>query len=255
MAQAQQLEALSEAKQAYVEQRHEQAVLQFRQLLTQTTDTPIVLECRKYLAASLLFLGKKQPAQAEYLAILEMDPEYTLDPLAFPNDVLFFFEKIKYEWNEDRQAARDEQAQQEQLREQELVRLRAENIVLREMAENPTFEHKNSRLIASIPFGVGQFQNEDPITGWAVVIISSVLAAGSITTAILHNSLNNQIEGADPEKFDRVEQTLRYSNWGFTAAFVTFALGGILDAHLHFVPSRKITTRRTIPSQTLLDTP
>ena len=43
----------------------------------------LLLESRKYLAASLLFQGRPDEASAQFRLLLTQEPDYTIDPLAF----------------------------------------------------------------------------------------------------------------------------------------------------------------------------
>jgi hypothetical protein len=60
-------------------------------------DPLLVLESRKYLAASLLFIGATEDAKVQFRALLAQEPDYTLDPLAFPTEVLALFDAVKAE--------------------------------------------------------------------------------------------------------------------------------------------------------------
>ena len=77
------------ARSRYDRHDYARAVDAFRKLVG--TDPPrianalLVLESRKYFAASLLFVGAESEARQQFRLLLQQEPEYALDPLAFPD--------------------------------------------------------------------------------------------------------------------------------------------------------------------------
>ena len=60
--------------------------------------TPVVrLEARKYLGATYLFLGKDGDAREQFRLLLEEDPDYDIDPVAFPEAVVETFQEVQAE--------------------------------------------------------------------------------------------------------------------------------------------------------------
>jgi len=70
----------------------------------------LIAESRKYLAASRLFLGDEAGARAAFLQLLRREPEYALDPVAFPRDVVMLFEDIKHTLVQERTRAQEAEA-------------------------------------------------------------------------------------------------------------------------------------------------
>ena len=57
---------------------------------------PVVrLEARKYLGATYLFLGKDEEAREQFRLLLEEDPDYDIDPVAFPGAVVETFQEVQ----------------------------------------------------------------------------------------------------------------------------------------------------------------
>jgi hypothetical protein len=57
---------------------------------------PVVrLEARKYLGATYLFLGKDGDAREQFRLLLEEDPDYDIDPVAFPEAVVETFQEVQ----------------------------------------------------------------------------------------------------------------------------------------------------------------
>ena len=98
-ARADELTDFEAARSRYERHDYARAVDAFRKLVG--TDPPritsplLVIESRKYYAASLLFMGAKEEARSQFRQLLTQEPEYALDPLAFPTEVVALFDEVK----------------------------------------------------------------------------------------------------------------------------------------------------------------
>ena len=216
------------------------------------SDPLLVIESRKYLAASLLFLGATEDAKTQFRLLLAQEPRYTLDPLAFPNDVLALFEKVKADLQRelDRKREAEESARrqaEERARVAELVR--RENLArLRVLAEESETVVENSRWIATIPFGVGQFQNGHNGFGVALAMGEGLSAATSLLSFVAHQQLaDDRPSPADVDDAQRRENRWRTTNYVSFGVFAGLALIGIIDAHVRFVPDRVTSRPRQLP--------
>ena len=138
--------------------------------------SPVVrLESRKYLGATYLFLGKKEAAREQFRALLEEDPEYDIDPVAFPEAVVQTFQEVQQEVAAKRaredalEAVRRQREQSDEV--EELIRQQERIRALEELAAVETVEKVNSRWIAALPFGIGQFQNQDRPRGTNLCVL------------------------------------------------------------------------------------
>jgi len=120
---------------------------------------PVVrLEARKYLGATYLFLGRKDDARDQFRRLLEEDPDYDIDPVAFPEAVVQTFQEVQKEAAVERarrealEAARKERERTDEV--EELVRQQQRIQMLEELASVETVEKVNSRWIAALPYGV-----------------------------------------------------------------------------------------------------
>lgn len=214
---------------------------------------PVVrLEARKYLGATYLFLGRKEAAQGQFRLLLEEDPEYDIDPVAFPEAVVQTFREVQREVAAKRareealEAARKQQERSDELNE--LIRQQQRIAALEELAATETVEKVNSRWIAALPFGIGQFQNEDRKLGIMFAVTESVFVATSIATFIGHNSLRDEDPApSDIDRAQRVERALRIGNWASVGAFVGFAVAGVIEAEVRFKPVIRTTRKRNLP--------
>ncbi len=222
---------------------------------------PVVrLEARKYLGATYLFLGKKDAAREQFRLLLEEDPDYDIDPVAFPEAVVQSFQEVQEGVAAER-ARRDAQEAARQKRErsdevEELIRQQQRIEALEKLASEQTIEKVNSRWIAAIPFGAGQFQNENRKLGIMFATLESAFLAASIATFIGHNSLRD--ENPAPDEIDRarrVEKALRIGNWVSVGAFAELRRGwghrgrGAIQARDSNHPTPRVARRSRKPSE------
>ncbi len=256
-ARADDLTDFESARGRYDRHDYARAVEAFRKLVG--SDPPrianalLVLESRKYYAASLLFIGSKEDARSQFRLLLQQEPDYTLDPLAFPTEVVALFEDVKQSLR--RELERQREAEQNQQREAEREARTAEQVRrynlgrLRELSEQQKVRVENSRWIATVPFGVGQFQNSHRGLGVALATLESLAAATSVITYIGHQRVEHS-HPATPDETDQAnanEKIWRATNIASFTTWAVLALAGIVDAHVRFVPARITSTPQPLP--------
>jgi len=129
-----------------------------------------VVQAHRMLGVSYLFENKQTDARDEFRKLLELSPDYRFDPLLDPPKVVEFFNGI----------VREQQAQLGDIdirlkkREEELNRHVGQVLVRR--------TERRSYLINFVPFGAGQFQNQQRRKGWAFLGVEAALAATSLGT-------------------------------------------------------------------------
>lgn len=246
------------ARRAYVAQRYDDARERFEALVggqvPRISSRPLILESRKYLGASYLFLGRVKDAEQQFDLLIRMDSAYEMDPLAFPKEVIEAFERARERTNRIlEEAARQRREQEEEARRaeaKEIVEKQARMLRIRELATTETVETENSRIVAMIPFGVGQFQNRHDSLGTGLVISEGLLAVTSIVSFFLHESLRNEMPNeADRGDAEALRDGFKLTNWISTGALVALAIVGIADAQLRFVPVFKETRTRVLPGE------
>jgi tetratricopeptide (TPR) repeat protein len=224
------------------------------------TDPPRVserllqLESRKYLGAGLLFQGRADEARNQFRLLLMQEPTYALDPLAFPKDVVTLFLRVQAEVQAEqrhvREAEEQARAEQQRLQQQAADAERANLQRLLTLAGEAETERKNSRWIASMPFGVGQFQNGHKNLGMALAVLESVAAVASVATYLGHQQIADDRPGQeDLDETRRLESLWRKTNIASFSVFMVLAVYGIVDAHARFVPSRATARTRPLPPE------
>ncbi len=247
------IEDFQAARGAYEARDWPRAVLYFEALVG--SDPPVlrtpllVLESRKYLAAAYVFVGRADAARAQLERLLVADPSYELDATQFPIEVVELFESVRSEVQEERARAAERAAAAAVL-DSERDRARA----LIELAESEvTFEIENSRWLALVPFGAGQFQNGQDDIGWMFLVIESVTALGALASLVVHESVQAQLTGEDALRRIDVAQVngiLRAAqiiNWTSASLCAVFAIAGVLQAQLDFRATHVVRTHREVP--------
>jgi len=253
---ADELSEFENARGRYDRHDYTRAVDAFRKLVgsdpPRITNPLLLLESRKYYAASLLFLGNADEARLQFRLLLQQSPDYVIDPLAFPTDVVELFDEVKggmrrdLEQRREAERSREREAEERAAREAELRRQYLQR--LRVLAEEREVHHANSRWVATIPFGVGQFQNGHRRLGTVLAATESLAAAASIVTFIGHQTLaNDRPSASDVDAANQQQHRWFAANIVSFSAFAVLAIAGVVDAHLRFVPERVSVEQRPLP--------
>jgi tetratricopeptide (TPR) repeat protein len=251
-------EEFDAARNAYESQDYARAARLFEQLgggdNPALTNRSLLLESKKYLGASYLFLGKIPQAQAEFERLLRLDPQYLLDPLGFPEEVQRLFAQTKARLDAERRVAEEERRREEErkrkLEEQRLQEARARWDNLAALAQTEKVEEKRSRWIALIPFGIGQVQNGHGSLGVVLAVSEGALLGVSLVSWIIHENLrDDRPSDAQRDEFQVTERVTRYTNQVSLALFGALALTGIIDAQARFQGDVEHTRKRPLPPE------
>ena len=255
-ARADDLSEFEGARARYDRHDYQRAVDAFRKLVG--SDPPrianalLVLESRKYYAASLLFVGAEDEARLQFRLLLQQEPDYALDPLAFPTEVVALFDNVKLSLRRDLDLRREAELNRQRELDREVAavdQLRRDNLErLRGLAGEREVRHENSRWIASVPFGVGQLQNGHRRLGVALAVTEGLAAATSIVTYVGHQTyVGDRPTAAEVGATNRAQHAWFTANLVSFGAFAALAVIGVIDAHLRFVPERVTVAPRPLP--------
>ncbi len=240
------------AEMAYDAGDYRAATQRFEALLPSLTSELLLRRSRLYLAASYVHLGDRSRAARYFRELLRADEDFVLEEHLFSAAVVSLFNEVRAQVEQERrQRALEEQHRQEQLRQLEIdqmLRQRERMQRLEDLARQEVVERPNSRGLALLPFGVGQFRNGERALGIGLAVTESVLAAGSIATWAWHRWLVGR-EVAPDERldFNDRERVARISNQVVTSAFAAVALAGILEAQMRFKPVLRHVRHRDLP--------
>jgi hypothetical protein len=135
----------------------------------------------------------------------------------------------EYLRNAEALAARRKRAEIERQRVVELERL----------ASTETLIRKNERWMAWVPFGMGQFHNDDATLGWVFLSTEFILAGTAITATSIELGLHSRAEGGraplDADDLTSKVQAARQVGTIAWLSLVGVAIAGIVEANLSYV--------------------
>ena len=228
------------------------------------TDRDVIERARALYAVSLWALQRKDEADAQIELLLRQNPGYTPNP-DIPQDVTDrivivrarlrpILDKIASDKIEADRLAR---LRAQQKLQDEMIRLKQ----LKELAAVETVVSRNSRVIAMLPFGVGQFQNGEIALGTVFLATEVVAGATSIISAILIDVLEADAreklrqqslveDMGQPVDIDALSDSIAGTvllNRIVFGVWAGISVVGIIEAQVRFVPERTSTRPRVIP--------
>jgi hypothetical protein len=253
---------LEKAHNAYVAHQYDEAEARLRALLDPQTgtlkDPDAVADARMYLGATLVAEKKNDEAAAEFALLLSDKPEYQPDALRVSLDAIDAFTDARAR-NRDKlaaiQAERVRKAQEEKARaELERQKAAVRLAMLERMAGTEVVTTQNSRLVALIPFGAGQFQNGQTALGWTFLVSEGLLAVGSGVGAAVWSYNLSQVDSnyssgqtAVAQQYNQRAQTAAVVGDILAGGFALVAIIGVIHAEATFVPDETTTRPRAIP--------
>ena len=242
---------LERAKNSYDAGRYEEGVERFRALLE--NDEVVIenpeelLRARAYYAACLIAVGKVSEADRQLELVLRDHPAWRPDPVIFPGRLVDRFTAVRLRIQADleAQALAEQRAQEEaRLRQAEYIRS------LENLAREEVVIERRSRFVATLPFGVGQFQNDQPVLGTTFLVGQGIAAGVSLASLFAYHAKAAEASRAkesDRAAFNEDLRNLRMQTNVSLAVFAGLAVGGILHAHLTFEPEVRTVRERPLP--------
>ncbi len=226
------------AKNAFDAGDYKEAVKRFETLLKDgLQNSTLVVETLKFLGISQLFIGNRNEAEEQFSKLLTKAPDYTLDPLLYPIEVVDFFTEIK----QRNQKRLDELAKAKALEEaqKKAAEEAKKKIEYEKMKRNVYIEKettKRSLLVAVLPFGAGQFQNHHRIKAWLLFSTELLLCTSATVFYFLHSSLRtaDRIAPNEMNMYIAREKAFRLVNHVSLIALGAAAVAGIVDALYFF---------------------
>lgn len=261
---------LEKARAAYIGKSYEDAEARLKALLDpenpRIKDPVLMAQARMYLGATQVQQKRVDEAAATFEALLLADPQFDPDPLTFSGPVLEVFydtrqrlrEKLAARAAEEARKAAERRAREEEERRRQAARVRR----LTELASEEYRIVENSRLLATVPFGVGQFQNRAPALGWFFLGAEIVLGASAALMVPLRvnadDNANSEYQRGNvrtANDFKDRAEAFTYANWALAGAFVLTAAAGVVQAHIAYVPEWRERKSRPLPSLDALRSP
>lgn len=217
-------------------------------------DSEVIQNARIYHAACLIGSGQTQAADEPLRAAIRQDPQMKPpDSLLFPPQVIDRFLRVRDTMFDIIRKAEDERIKhaQELVAQQEAraKRERARVAGLEQLAQEESLITPRTRWLALVPFGVGQFQNDDKPLGYVFLTSEILLAATTLTALGVESHLvlaTSQLDKPDPSN------NTRNTNWKTALDYSSYAwlgvsLIGIIEAQISFVPEQREVRKRDLP--------
>jgi hypothetical protein len=220
---------------------------------------PDVIEtARIYHATCFIGLGKPELADVPLRNAIRANPQMRApDSLVFPPRVVERFLRVREGLYLELQAAEQaaianaqkEAAEKQRRENDEHARMQA----LERLAAQETVIVENRRWVALLPFGAGQFQNDNRGLGWAFLGTEVVLGAAALTALGVHTHLQaNAADVINRESSVSLSENDRAKNWFLALKLTTYGLIGtyvlgVAEAQLSFVPHVQRVRARPLP--------
>ncbi len=256
---------VEKARAAYLARNYAEAEERLRALVDPKTglkDVSLLSQARMYLAAVLLAQNKRELGAEVFEKLILEDAAFEPDPLSFPGDVINTFFDVRVQLQERiRQAAQNSarlEAEKRARAEQERRRQEAWLAKVKQLATEEKITVHNSRVVALLPFGAGQFQNREPVLGWMFLVSESALVLGTMITVplFIYADGRKNGQGADLERKAQIYKdradTIQTVNLSLVGAFAAVAITGVVQANLAYVPEISETKKRELPPESRL---
>ncbi len=202
----------------------------------------LIFEVHKYLGATLMFLGKQAEAEALFEELLRQDPDYELDPVLFPTDILDTFYKVKLRIADELAAIQSEKEKAAAKAKAEKKALKKKLLQSIKEATKPVYlgreQQARSLFFAFVPFGVGQLQNGQMLKGYLFLGGELALLGANITLWGLSRYYYNQ-EGRVAKKradsYETIYNKLKLATNVMGAVVIAAMVAGVIDALVYYV--------------------
>jgi len=247
---------------AYRAQKYEEADARFLRMLDpehgSLHDKVLIKQARMYWAATRVALHQDEDARGQFEILLNEDPHYEPDPLAFPTDVVNAFidtrarlhARLEEIQREQYRRAAERKAREEVAHQREVARLK----MLEKLAGEAEVTEKHSRWIALLPFGAGQFQNGQRTLGWFFVATESTLVAGGLVTVPIYwadlakaNQTYSLPTAPIAQQYLDRANTVQYINLALYGALAATVIAGAIQAEVAYVPDPVSIRPRAVP--------
>jgi hypothetical protein len=257
---------LEKAHSAYIAHKYDDAEARLRALLDTKTgdlkDPDNIADARMYLGAVLVEEGKRREADDVFENLLLDKPDYAPDPLRVSVDATNALIDTRSRLRDTLQKIQADRVQKEQAdkAKAELARQRAalRLAMLEKLATDEQVVERNSRWMAMLPFGVGQFQNGQDGWGWVFLSTEGLLVVGSSVAAAVsvfdQSQANDAVGRQDNDTavvYNQNARTAAYVDEALAGGFLLAAIAGVVHAQLTFVPERVTVRKRALPRLSL----
>lgn len=241
-------QVLDQGRKLYESGKYKETVEWFAQAIDGSPPTlkepALVAKGRMYSGAAYMAIQDYGKADQQFDRLLRADMKFQPDALAFPPGVIDELNRVrkKIEKEDADKAAADAKKKEIDALKLKVEAAQKQIADLKLYASTERVVTRNSRVLASLPFGVGQFQNGDPSLGLMFAGVEGVSLITATVSFFYHRSNPNP-----GEEVRTLVTSARIVNWISVGTLAAFAIGGIVQANVSFVPERWETRKRPLP--------
>lgn len=233
------------------------------------TDPEMIKKARGYYAIALFFLGRVPDARDQIDELLrqvareETDPNFRPSLSVFPQKVFDLIVAEQTRLADEIAKLSGEKARKDKAKrdhEAAMARAQADYVkALEAAASKETVVDKHSRWIAAIPFGVGQYQNDNVGLGLVFTLTEGAAMTSSIVSTALFVDLTRQgIESQDKtidnksvnrDTLNSQRKTLQIVNNVSLGTLALAGIIGIVEAEISYKPSVEHKRDRPLPKK------
>lgn len=226
------------------------------------TDKELIEQARAFEAASLIALGRVPEADVHIEKLLRANPAYSPNPALFPAEVTDRFTEVKGRIRAELEAIARKEAEETAAKQAAIKKAQdAEKAWLDELqrlAGKEKIIERNSRLVAAVPFGIGQLQNGEKGLGVFFAVSEALTGIASIAfsgatyywESVNPNTVNPDTgTKADPDAITSTKETVALLNRVTFTTWAALTVAGVLQAQLAFVPERVTYVDRPLPKR------
>jgi tetratricopeptide (TPR) repeat protein len=197
-----------------------------------------LVEAWRIRGLSHLYRGRGEEAQTALFALLQIDPDFALDPLLAPPVAIEALEAVRSANAEQLEHIRQGRRRQRQLEEE--TRRNLEEAARKRREQESGLQRvvrveRHSFLTNLIPFGAAQLEQGRTQTGAVLAIGQGLGIAGTVLT---YSQVHSYIESDGRVKAQNLKaaQGWRAANWIVFGATAALYLGGVVEAVLNYEP-------------------
>ena len=217
---------------------HLKPLVEPKVLLVSREDAVRALEL---LGLASFYLSREDDARRYFELLVRQSPDHLLDPLTVPPPAIRFYEEIRARLSKELERQRE--AVKQQLEREAELRRQA-NIVVERVELR-----RNSRVLAVMPFGAGQFQNDDDLAGFLFLGSELATTAASVALWASVERLRGDSGRFDSRDVNRARQ-LRTAQVATGAAALGLVIAGAAHGLATFREESEIRKQRLGPALT-----
>ncbi len=198
-------------------------------------------EAHYLLGAAQFFLDRRDKARQEFIALLYLDPKKELDPAVESPEVYAFFEGVKGELRQKL----EELKREKEKAEADKNKPAQERVITRTVTEP-------SPIGNFVPFGYGQFRNDQPAKG-TFFLVSEAVTGGASLFLFTFQAVQYGIPSKVPSEDKDLVRTIQITQIVTGGLFLIFYGWGVVDSFAYQKPKvREEQTVRPIESRLYL---